>query len=392
MKRLVVGATVTGATVMGAVLLWNFRGAAALFVISLAVAATLRPLVRGLEPWLGRTVALVVVYATGVVLAGMFAYVVTHGVLQEVDDGLENLRSGYDRLREVGAGNRVYGFIVKRLPSSAAVYRAVGGAGPTALVDGVLGFTLNAVDLAGRFVVVVALSAYWSAGREPFQRLWLSFVPPSGRARAREVWRSVEEAVGAHLRSELGQSLLAVLLIGLVFRLAHLPTPMLPALAAGLFRLVPFFGPLIAVVASYLAGAEVSVATGALAGTYTLLALVLLDRGLARGLYAARRYSPTLTVFLVVALVDAYGVLGVLIASPLAAAIQVLAERLLATHPRHQPHARSLAEIETRIGRARQRLPLVPPPAAAQLGNVVDRLDHLTLEAREAIEPRDGGG
>jgi hypothetical protein len=140
------------------------------------------------------------------------------------------------------------------------------------------------------------------------------------------------------------------------------------------------------VVASYLAGAEVSVATGALAGAHTLLVLVVLDRGLARGLYAARRYSPTLTVFLVVALVDAYGVLGVLIASPLAAAIQVLAERLIATHPRRQPHARSLAEIETRIGRARQRLPLVSPRAAVQISSVVDRLDHLTLEAREALE------
>jgi predicted PurR-regulated permease PerM len=388
MRRVAVAAAVSLATLLAAALLWNFRGAAALFLISLAVAATLRPLVEGLERQLGRAGALVVVYLCGLVLLGVFIYVVTHGFVREVDEAVERLGVFYDRWRaRPGAAGPLHAFLA-RLPPAAALYKVIGGARPSVLIDGLLGVTVNAIDLAGRFLIVVALSAYWSASRESFERLWLSLLPPPARTRAREVWRGVERAVGAHLRSELAQSLIAVLLVGLVFRTARLPTPMLPAVAAGVFRLVPFFGPVIATAASYLAGAAVTPALGALAAAHTLLVLLLLDRVVARRLFLARRYSPTLTVFLIVALVDAYGILGLLIASPLAAAIQVLLERLIATQPGRTPRARSLAEIEKRIARVRQRLVVMPPDEAAQLASVVARLDTLALQARRAT----GGG
>ena len=104
-RRVVVAATVSMATLMAAVLLWNFRGAAALFVISLAVAAALRPLVETLEPRLGRALALVVIYVSVLALLGVFAYVVTHDFLREVDAGLERLRGAYDRLRSAGGAD-----------------------------------------------------------------------------------------------------------------------------------------------------------------------------------------------------------------------------------------------------------------------------------------------
>jgi predicted PurR-regulated permease PerM len=378
MRRAALVTAVSLATLTVAALLWKFRAAAVLFVASLAVAAALRPFVGALERRVGRVLALVIVYVTGLGLLGLFLYVVTHGFAREADDALDHLGAAYDRLRLNGAETSpVHAFILRRLPPAAALYRAVGGARPAALLDGLLGVTLNAIDLAGRFVVVVALSAYWNASHESFERVWLSLLPAPRRTRAREVWRALQRDLGAHLRSEAVQSLLAVLLVGLPFEIAHLPTPMLPALAAGLFRLVPFFGIVMAGVAAFLAGAVASPAAGALAAGYTLLVLVLLDRFVARRLLAARRYSPTLVVFLVVALVDAYGMVGLLVASPLAAAAQVLVERLIATHPRRARADVSLADIRQRLRRVRQRLLLMPPEQAAQLGSVVARLEVL---------------
>jgi hypothetical protein len=132
----------------------------------------------------------------------------------------------------------------------------------------------------------------------------------------------------------------------------------------------------------------VSPALGALAATHTLLVLLLLDRVVARRLFLARRYSPTLTVFLIVATVDAYGMLGLLIASPLAASIQVLLERLITSQPTDTQRARSLADIENRIARVRQRLVVMPPAEAAHLASVVARLDSLALQARQATASR----
>jgi predicted PurR-regulated permease PerM len=378
MKRVALIAAVSLATLTVAALLWKFRGAALLFLASLAVAAAMRPFVAALERRVGRMLALAIAYIAALGLLGLFIYVVTHGFAREVDEALDHLGSAYDRLRLRGAETSpVHSFILRRLPPAAALYGAVGGARPTALLYGLLGVTLNAIDVAGRFLVVVALSAYWNASHEAFERFWLALLPAPRRTRAREVWRALERDVGAHLRSEAVQSLLAVLLVGLPFEIAHLPTPMLPALAAGLFRLVPFFGIVMAGVAAFLAGAVASPTAGALAAAYTWLVLVLLDRFVARRLLAARRYSPTLVVFLVVALTDAYGMVGLLVASPLAAAAQVLLESLIATHPRRAQADVSLADIRQRLRRVRQRLVLMPPDQAAQLGSVVARLEGL---------------
>ena len=152
--------------------------------------------------------------------------------------------------------------LLGRLPPAAALYHAIGGARPTLLLDQALGLTRNTIDVAARIVVVVALSAYWSASREAFERLWLSLVPAPQRPRARDVWRSVERAVGSHVRGEVSVSVLSALVLAVIFRLARLPLPMLPALAAGVLRLVPFFGVPAAAGAAFLAGNTVGLADG----------------------------------------------------------------------------------------------------------------------------------
>jgi predicted PurR-regulated permease PerM len=386
MKRIAIAAAISLATLTAAALLWRFRGAATLFLLSLAVAATVRPFVDMLEPRLGRTFALVVVYVSGLALGGVFAYQISRGSLGELDDAAERLGGAYERLRaRPGGSGPVHGFVLGRLPPAAALYRAIGAARPTELLDEALGITRNLFDLAAQVLITVALSAYWSARRESFERLWLSLCPASSRPRAREVWRGVEEAVGAHLRSELAQSMLATLLVAVVFRAAGLPTPMLPALAAGLLRLIPFFGAVLAGGAAFLAGAAEGWPTGCLAAAFTVTVVVTLDRGVGRRLFAVHRPSPTLTVLLAVVLVDAYGAVGLLFASTLATAVETYLARLVATHPRRAGRPSSLAVVAERLEGVRRRLMSLPATDAAPLANVVARLEALTTDARRTL-------
>lgn len=394
MKRVALAAAITLATFMAAALLWRFRGAAGLFLLSLAVAATVRPSVDALEPRLGRVLALMLVYVAGLALLGTFLYLVTRGFLRELDLAVERLGAAYDHLR---AGPRshdsLYGFLLRRLPPAADLYRAIGAARPSILLDEALGLTRNVIDLVGQFLILVALSAYWNARRESFERLWLSLLPASSRPRSRDVWRGIEHAVGSHLRSELVQSALCVVGLAAVFQLTRLSTPLLPALAAGVLRLVPFFGIPFAAGVAFLAGFPTGPMTGAFAAGVTLAAITVIDRLVARRLLHARRPSPVLTVVFVVALVEAYGVLGLLLASTLSMALQVYVERLIVTHPRRTREPQSLDRVAARLERVRKRLLLLPEPEAAQLGNVVARLGALTAEAHRltgatAVAPR----
>jgi predicted PurR-regulated permease PerM len=379
-KRIALAAALSLATLTVAALLWRFRGAAFLFALSVVVAAAARPAVDALERRLGRSTAVALSYLMGLALFGIFVYLASRGVLRELDDAADRLSAAYDRLRQQTAASRL-----GRLPPAGALYHAIGGARPTLLLEQALGLTRNTIDVVAQLIVVVALSAYWSASREALERLWLSLVPAPQRPRARDVWRAVERAVGSHVRGEVAASVLSALALAVIFRLARLPLPMLPALAAGLLRLVPFFGVPLAAGAAFLAGNTVGVLTGAAAAAMTVLVIVVLERLVARRLLAARRPSPTLTVLLVVALVDAYGIIGILFASTLAMAIEACVARLIMTHPQAARPQQTLDQLSERIEAARRRLLLLPEQNAIQLGGVIARLRALTAEAESQL-------
>jgi predicted PurR-regulated permease PerM len=381
-KRIALAAAISLATVTVAVLLWRFRGAAILFALSVVLAAAARPSIDGLEPRVGRSVAVVFSYVFGLVLFGVFAYLVSRGVLRELDEAADRLSSGYDQLRLYGGASRTFpALLLGRLPPAAALYHAIGGARPTLLLDQALGVTRNTIDVAARIIVVVALSAYWNTSREAFERLWLSLVPAPQRPRARNVWRAVEGAVGSHVRGEIAVSILSILVLAVVFRLAHLPLPMLPALAAGVLRLVPFFGVPFAAGVAFLAGSTIGVPAGVATAAVTVVVVVVLDRIVAPRLLAGRRPSPTLTVLLIVALVDVYGVIGLLFASTIAMAVESCVGRLITTHPQKMRPEPTLPALRERIERQRRRLLLLPEQNAIQLAGVLARLDALTADA-----------
>jgi len=197
----------------------------------------------------------------------------------------------------------------------------------------------------------------------------------------------VERAVGAHVRAELAVSVLSALALAVIFRLARLPLPMLPALAAGALRLVPFFGVPLAAAFAFLAGSTIGLAAGAATATVTVLIVVAANQIVGRRLLAAPRPSQTLTVLLVVALVDAYGVIGMVFASTLAMDIEACVARLLVTHPQTVARELTLGELRARIEGTRRRVLLVPEPGATQLGGLVTRLGALAAEAEGASPP-----
>ena len=113
----------------------------------------------------------------------------------------------------------------------------------------------------------------------------------------------------------------------------------------------------------------------------TVVVVVVLDRIFAPRLLSARRPSPTLTVFLIVALVDAYGFIGLLFASTLATAAESCVGRLIVTHPQNARPALTVSALRDRIASARRRLLLLPEQNAIQLAGVLARLDALAADA-----------
>lgn len=386
MKHLALTITTTLATLAVILIIWQLRSILLLFLFSLIIAATLRSPIeqliqRGMQRWL----AMLLMYGLMVLglaaLLGFLALPLAH----ELDTLTQDLAQLYERgygLVQAGAGSD--SALLGRLPSTEAVGQLLLESQPAALAKRVLGFTQGFAFLIGQAILGVVLSIYWAADQLHFERLWLSLLAPEQRTRMRDLWYKIEENVGAYIRSEVLQSVIAGGLLTLGFDLMGLTYPFLLAAIGAIAWFIPLVGalfaiPLIALLA-LLNGVWLAVA----AAVYALLIFVVMEFILEPRLYDRSKYGVILVIVVMMAMVDALGLTGLLLAPPLALTLQIILDELLATPVTPAPVTvitlndleKQLAEVRAIVNTAETQSPRV--------ANMVNRLEQLVQETQEA--------
>jgi putative permease len=318
-------------TLMILLLLWQFSFAIVLFLLSLAVAAALRPSIKSImERNLPKWFALGVVYfllITGIVGS---LFLVSPPVFDELQRATNDFVANYERAKGEWPlrGSLFQQTLAEQLPPAEDLYQALTTGGGIPVLTSFFVIAQDFFSILGRIAIVIVLSLYWSADQSRFERLGLSLLPKEYHARALGVWRSVENGVGAYLRSEIIQSVLAGFLLWLGYSALGIRYPVLLALWGAIVRLIPWFGALIAVLPALFIGIGISTSLGILATIYTfgiLLALILIVEA---RFFPRYKYSSLLTVLFVVALAEAFGFIGVVLAPLLAVAVQILFQNL----------------------------------------------------------------
>jgi predicted PurR-regulated permease PerM len=278
-----------------------------------------------------------------------------------------------------------------RLPSPSELFAAVIGDEGQLVLPAVLGFTQGIISTVSSILVVLFLSLYWSTDQIHFERLWLSLLPPVHRTRARDIWRTIELDIGAYIRSEAAQSLLAGLLLGLGYWLLGSPYPALLALIGALAWLIPVMGTVLVIIAPLLIGLLTGVPLSLLTVLYTLIVLIVLEVWIVPRLSKSRQVNPILTVIILIALADAYGLLGIVIAPPLSAVCQILWRHLVS----HRVVAETATQVSDLKERQTQLWPTIqamddPPPLII---SSMERLTQLLDKAETAglVTPEPSG-
>jgi predicted PurR-regulated permease PerM len=312
-------------------LLWQFSEAILLFLLSLAVAAAIRPLINSIT---GRNVpkrlALGVVYFLLIAAIVSSLFLISQPLLAEIQLASDDLIANYDRVKADWPlrGSLFQQTLAEQLPPSADFYQALTSPEGIPVLTSVFGIAQNFFSILGQIALVLVLSLYWSADQHRFERLGLSLLPEEHHTRSLHIWRSVETGVGAYLRSELIQSLLAGFLLWLGYSVLGIRYPVLLALWGAIFRLIPWFGALIAVLPALFIGIGISSLVGILATLYTVAILLTSELIIEPRFFPRYKYSSLLIVLFVIALAQAFGFLGVVLAPPLAVAIQILFQHL----------------------------------------------------------------
>ena len=243
-KQLVRFGAAVMATLLALAVLWQIRIVVVYVLISLTLAAALRPLVNRL---VGRGI---VVRAAWILLylvaLGCFCFVLFltgETAINEIQR-LGQTVSVQDawRLPIWLEGSAFQQTVVARLPPPSKLFEALTGDQGQFVLPAILGFTQGIGGALSDAFIILFLSIYWSINQIHFERLWLSLLPAGQRKQARGIWRTIELDLGAYIRSEVVQSLLAALLLGLGYWLLGSPYPALLALIGALAWLIPVVG------------------------------------------------------------------------------------------------------------------------------------------------------
>jgi len=384
-KRLAWFTGVILATFTVAILFWEFRAAVVLFIVSLVIAASLRPVVdwfarRGLP----RGLALLFAYAVCVGFIVALVLLLSGPLLTDLQQLTKDVTSGYEQLRaQWPTGTPFQQSLAQQLPAASDLYAAITGPQGGTLLQTALGLTLGSFDLLGQLLISLVLSIYWSADQEHFKRLWVSLLPFEVRARAREIWQNIETGLGGYLRSQVIQSALALLLLGIGYQALGLKYPAALALIGMIAWLIPWVGVLLAVVPAVLVGLSMSPGLALLSAALTIGVLFFLEFVVEPRLFNRRRFSSLLVVIVVLVLVDQFGLIGILIAPPLAAVIQIFASEFIraATQTPTPQLDQPVSALQARLQTVQTLLAAQTEAPAPEVTNLVDRLRQLIVRA-----------
>ncbi len=386
MKRVAWFTGVILTTCTGVILFWEFRGAVVLFIVSLVIAATVRPVVDWFAAHrLPRGLALLFAYIVCVGFIIGLVVILSGPLLTDLQQMTQDVTHSYEQLRtQWPDGTLFQQSLARQLPAASDLYAAITGPQGSTLMQAALGLTLGSFDLLGQLMISLVLSIYWSADQEHFKRLWTSLLPFEMRARAREIWQSIETGLGGYLRSEVIQSVLALILLSIGYQVLDLKYPAALALIGTIGWLIPWAGVLLAVIPAALVGLSVGPGLALLTAAFTIGVLAILEFVVEPRLFNRRRFSSLLVVIAVLVLVDQMGLIGILIAPPLAAVIQIFASQLLRAKPVTTPQlTQPVTVLQARLQSVQTQLAAKPESPVPEITNLVERLTQLLLRATQ---------
>ncbi len=322
-----------------AALLWIAQSVLPPFVIAAVIAYAFTPLVGAVESRtrLPRFVVILALYVLAIALVAVAAWAVSGQLvdeLQELAAGgpaafAETLRSllGHDTIA-IGTRQITMTQIANEL--NAAVSRSI--ATPTDALR--LATLVGDTALQAVLVLIVAFYLMLDGGR--FWHYVLGFLPPIQRRRTSEIAGRIQVVLGRWLRGQI----VLIVLVGLVLYVVlgpilHLPYALALSVLSGVLEIVPLVGPVIAAV---LAG-TVAFSHGGAEFALVVLAIYLVVREVEDQVVMplvighAVHLHPVVTIFAVLVGLSVWGILGGLLAVPVAAALNVTLAELYPAAP-----------------------------------------------------------
>jgi len=307
---------------------YSIRGTLVLVGLALFIAVGLEPVVALFtRHHVRRPVAVLLVVAVAAGIVAAFVY----SAISPIEHEINQLSVQIPKWRtEIGSGKGTVGKIAQDLHLSYYLSGKGSSTGSleTYLASGALGAGKKVVSAVSSLLVVTVLTIYFLAALPAIKSFLTHLVPDSRRSRFGLLLDEVLAGVGGYLLGNLLTSLIAG--IGtLVWGAAlGLPYVFLLALMVALFDLIPVVGSTVAGVIVSLVALSVSLPVAIATAVFYIAYRFVEDYFLVpRVMRQAVNVSPVVTVLGVIIGAALLGIIGALVAIPVAAGIKLVVEQ-----------------------------------------------------------------
>ena len=313
------------ACAIGLYLAWRLRDVLRLVVISVFVALALLPIVDAFDsrvrvPRAAIILALYVTLAAGVVVVGV---VVVPSMVKQVQQ-LSRDAPRYTQDLRVNATFRRYDdryHIADKLQADARELPSQLSRATGPLQD----VTVKAFGVIGQFVTVLSVAFLLMLNGRRYVGLALRLTG-SREARYRQLIVDINQAVARYMLGNVAISLLATVATWLVLTILGVPYALSLGIVVGFFDLIPLVGATIGAIVVAFATVTVDFPTATIVWVAFVIVYQRFENYLVQPLVYGRtlNVNPLVTILGVLAGASLLGILGALLAIPIAAAVQIL--------------------------------------------------------------------
>ena len=303
-------------------LVWLLAKPLALLIAATVIAAALAPIVNALERWLPRAMAVITLYIGLIVIVGSAGWffapaLIAQGrdLFDQTPDLVTRGRHWLDRLDPIGGDE-----MVLSAESGISRFASLLVALPMRIFSSLL-----------EFILVLFMSAYWLISGPALRAFALSLFPNGRREKTNRILDDMTQTMGGYVRATFIDGMVIGLVVYIGLRLIGVDYPIVLALIAAAGEFIPIVGPILASVPAVGIALLDSPTQGLIVLIFYLVLQQIESNVLLPNIMKNQTdIPPLLSLFALFAGSALGGLLGALIAIPVAGALRILVVRVLA--------------------------------------------------------------
>jgi putative heme transporter len=326
-------------------------------LLAIILAEAIRPLVVRLERYrVPPALAVLLIYLLGAAVAIILLYFLLSPLIAQLSSLASHLpdyqKALQAQITQVQRGLKAQGAVGQWIRNvAAALAAAIQQSVPSLLsipfnvLKGILGIFID-------LVIVLTMSVFWLLSSRTLKTFVVGLLPPPSQAHWSSIIGEVSLAFGGYVRGTLISMVIIGTITGAGLALLGVPYALLLGVLAALTELLPYLGPWISGTVSVILAL---IAVGPLKAVEVIVLFILiqeLEGNVIQPMVMSRsvHIDPLLVIVAVLVGINLLGIIGAVLAVPVAAGIQVLVVRVLAPFIRERVSGATASDASTTTG------------------------------------------